>query len=187
MYPCLEKSTTGNAILLPIFYKERRVLWVHLWIVGNWLGRCNFQSMHFCEKSRLCRIYNFCRNIKVRDMEIRIHSPQSTNCYGFFEDVWLHCFSWWYNKWQGKGMWSYILSLPSEIKWKYTWRNTPARTCYISGLKFRVLKSTFLKSIIYLIFYFEIHRAPELARQVSRYIWRGSDTPWIFKKNLDHF
>ena len=43
------------------------------------------------------------------------------------------------------------------------------------------------------IFWFEIHRAPselllprkaELARQASRYLWRG----WVdFKKNLDHF
>ena len=104
-----------------IFYKERRVLWVHLWIVGNWLGRCNFQSMHFCEKSRLCRIYNFCRNIKVQDMEIRFHLPQFTNCYEVFWR-WLHCFSWWYSKWQGKGKNHVILSLPSEINCKYAWR-----------------------------------------------------------------
>ena len=77
--PLSDHLKIWRCTLLPIFYKERRVLWVHLWIVGNWLGRCNFQSMHFCEKSRLCRIYNFCRNIKVQDMEIRFHSPQSTN------------------------------------------------------------------------------------------------------------
>ena len=78
--------------------------------------------------------------------------------------------------------------------------HTPARTYFISGLKSRVLKFTFLAEndgekrprIIYL----EIHWTPSelllhsakksayLACQVSRYLWRGSVNS---KKNPDHF